>query len=219
MSTDIALEPLVSRIADGLDRIARVARAELWGKASGVGINPVQAQVLTLVARRGAARARDIAADLGVTPASLADTLAAMEKKALIARAPDPKDARAALVSLTSTGEVLARELSSSDTSVTRAVAALPADRQEALLTTQIALIRQLQEAGAIPLQRLCVTCRHFTTNAHPGARHPHHCAFIGAAIGGADLRLDCRDHESAPPALQSANWSAFTTGSPSLQA
>jgi hypothetical protein len=102
---------------------------------------------------------------------------------------------------------------------VAGALAALSPAAQEALLLTQIALIRQLQSAGAIPLQRMCVSCRHFRPQAHPRAAKPHHCTFIDAAIGSRDLRLDCGEHETADPAVQAATWTRFAKGSPTLQA
>lgn len=212
-------DSLVIRLAEGLERLARVARTDLWAQAGAEGVNPVQAQVVALLTRRGAMRARDVAAELGVSAASLADTLAALDRKGMIIRRADPADARAALISVTEAGVALNQRLSASDSALTRALAALPRARQQALLAAEIALITQLQQAGAIPLQRLCLTCRYFTANAHPGSAQPHHCAFIGATIGETDLRLDCLDHESAPHALQAANWSAFETGMPSLQA
>ena len=55
-----------------------------------------------------------------------------------------------------------------------------------------------LQEARAIPVQRMCLTCRHFRPHVHDDPARPHHCAFVDAAFGDAALRLDCADHETA---------------------
>jgi hypothetical protein len=95
----------------------------------------------------------------------------------------------------------------------------LPPAAQEELLLTQISLIRQLQIAGAIPMQRMCMSCRHFGPHAYPQAAKRHHCAFVNAAIGSRDLRLDCGEHEAADPDAQAATWTTFANGSPSLHA
>ena len=120
---------------------------------------------------------------------------------------------------MTEDGRGLGRAVAAAASQVTAALAQLSPAEQADLLLTQVKLIRTLQQAGAIPIQRMCVSCRHFRPNARPAAARPHHCAFVNAAIGNRDLRLDCGEHESADPAVQSANWTAFSGTSRSLQA
>lgn len=216
----LASDPLPVRLRKGFERIALVLRADLWTAAGEAGLNPAQAQVLGLLAGRPAGlRPRDIAAHLAISAASITDTLGALLRKGLVRRDGDPGDARAAIVRATAEGGRLGAELSRAASRVTAALAALPPAAQEELLRTQIALIRQLQAAGAIPLQRMCVSCRHFRPHAHPRAARPHHCAFVDAAIGGRDLRLDCSEHEAADPAVQAAAWTTFAAGSAPVQA
>ncbi|MCA3271460.1 MAG: MarR family transcriptional regulator [Roseomonas sp.] len=205
---------------EGFERIALVLRSDLWMASGKAGLNPTQAQALALLAERaGGLRAKEIAAHLAVSPPTIADTLAALERKGLVARAPDPADARAMRVMLTDEGQKVGRALAQSKSQVTTALAMLSPDQQADLLLSQIRIIRSLQLAGAIPEQRICVSCRHFRPNAYPGAAQPHHCAFVNAAIGDRDLRLDCGEHEAADPSIQSANWMAFDTARPPFQA
>ena len=213
-------DSLTTRIREGFDRIAHVQRANLWTAAGKVGLNPAQAQVLGLLARRPAGmRQKDIAAHLAVSGPSIADTIAALMRKALVSRAPDPSDARAAIVRATAEGLRLGHEVTECTSQLDLALAALPEAALEQLLMAQVHIIRHLQEAGAIPLQRMCVTCCHFRPHAHPHADKPHHCAFVDAAIGSRDLRLDCGEHKPADPVVQAATWTTFTKGSPTLQA
>lgn len=215
-----ASEPVVTRLREGFERIALVLRADLWAAAGDAGLNPSQAQVLGLLAGRPAGlRPKEIAAHLAVSAASIADTVGALVRKGLASRDADPADAQAAIVRTTREGLRLGAEIARATSQVADALAALSPAAQEELLLTQIALIRQLQSAGAIPLQRMCVSCRHFRPYAHPGVATPHHCAFVNAAIGSRDLRLDCGEHEAADPVVQAVTWTSFTTGSPTLQA
>lgn len=213
-------DSVTTRLCEGFERIALVLRADQWAAAGATGLNPAQAQVLALLcARPEGLRARDIARHLAVAAPTIADTLAALDRKGFVRREPDPADARASLVRLTDEGVRAGRNLAGATSQVRKALAALGSDEQAGLLLAQVKIIRTLQEAGAIPLQRLCPTCRHFRPNAHAGEARPHHCAFVNAPIGDRDLRLDCGEHEAADPAAQSANWVAFDTGRPPLQA
>jgi DNA-binding MarR family transcriptional regulator len=220
MSKAKASDSVTTRLREGFERIALVLRSDLWMASGKAGLNPTQAQALALLAERaGGLRAKEIAAHLAVSPPTIADTLAALERKGLVARAPDPADARAMRVMLTDEGQKVGRALAQSKSQVTTALAMLSPDQQADLLLSQIRIIRSLQLAGAIPEQRICVSCRHFRPNAYPGAAQPHHCAFVNAAIGDRDLRLDCGEHEAADPSIQSANWMAFDTARPPFQA
>lgn len=215
-----APDTVTTRLREGFERIARVLRADQWAASTAAGLNPAQAQALALLAGRPAGlRAREIAAHLAVSPPTIADTLAALERKGLVVRSADPADARASQVRVTEEGGRIAHALAAAASEVGAALAQLSPGEQADLLLAQVKIIRTLQQAGAIPEQRMCLSCRHFRPNAHADGPRPHHCAFVNAPIGSRDLRLDCGEHEAAAPAVQSANWMAFETGRPPLQA
>jgi DNA-binding MarR family transcriptional regulator len=220
MTHTLSPDLLTTRVREGFDRIAHVQRADLWAAAGEVGLNPTQAQVLGLLARRpGGLRQKEIAVHLAISGPSIADTVAALLRKALVSRVPDPSDARAAIVRTTAKGLSLGNRIAEYSSQLDDALASLPQAAQEQLLVTQVSIIRHLQEAGSIPLQRMCLSCRHFRPHAHQHAAKPHHCAFVDAAIGDRDLRLDCGEHEAADPVVQAATWMAFVKGPPPLQA
>jgi len=93
-----------NQIASGLGRLAIYWRGAAWQVASAAGINPSQAEILSHLARRGASRQVELAAALGVTAASLSDSVASLVAKGLVVRQPDPKDRRAVQVMLTGEG-------------------------------------------------------------------------------------------------------------------
>lgn len=217
---DTSSEPLPRRLRDGLERLASVLRADQWSAANAAGLNPTQAHVLSFLAGRGEAglRVKAIAGHLGVTQPTATDSVAALERKGLVSKQADASDARAVAVRVTQAGRDAVRAIGLSSMATDEALAALSPTDQAALLLLVTKLIRSLQLAGALPAQRVCVTCRHFRPNAHPGADAPHHCAFVNAAFGSRDLRLDCGEHEPAEPSVQAATWRAFTEASASLR-
>lgn len=217
---DTNSEPLPRRLRDGLERLASVLKADQWSAANAVGLNPTQAHVLSFLAGRGEAglRVKAIAEHLGVTQPTATDSIAALERKGLVAKGLDASDARAVAVRVTQAGRDAVKAIGLSTMATDTALASLSAAEQADLLLLVVKLIRSLQIAGALPEQRACVTCRHFRPNAHPGADAPHHCAFVNAAFGTRHLRLDCGEHETAEPSAQAATWRAFERASAPLQ-
>ncbi|HRO04534.1 MAG TPA: hypothetical protein PLS69_13105, partial [Terricaulis sp.] len=115
-----------------------------------------------------------------------------------VERRADKADGRAALMRLTRKGRALARRWPASFDSV---VQALSARDQATLMGILVRAIDTLQRQGAISRQRMCLSCRYFAPNAHPGQARPHHCRLIDTALSEGDLRVDCPEHEAADAA------------------
>jgi DNA-binding MarR family transcriptional regulator len=201
--------PPDQQIIFALGRLSAVLRAGEW--QAGTGLPPAQSEILRRVALRPMRQA-DLAAHLSVSAASVSDSVSSLVTKGLVARVADPADRRAAQVAATEAGRTLIAERSGVPDALRQALADLPEHRRAALLETLVHLIRSLQESGAIPLQRMCLTCRHFRPYVHSDAVRPHHCAFVDAAFGTADLRLDCGEYEAANAGEAAANWRTFDT-------
>lgn len=204
---DALSTPLSRRLREGLDRIAAAMRADAWGLAEEAGLTPTQAHALTYIAGRGDAglRLRAVAEHLGVTQPTATDSVAALARKGLVAKRADPGDKRAVAIRVTPAGRDVTRAIGLALTASEKALATLTVQEQQTMLELVIKTIRALQEAKAIPPQRLCVTCRHFRPNAHDDAELPHHCGLVDAPFGGRHLRLDCPEHEAAPAAREAA--------------
>jgi DNA-binding MarR family transcriptional regulator len=209
---DALSTPLSRRLREGLDRIGAVMRADQWGVAEEAGLTPTQLHALTFIAGRGdkGIRLRAVAEHLGVTQPTATDSIAALVRKGLLTKLADPNDARAVAIRVTPSGCDVVRAIGLAITSTERALETLSTKEQSTLLELVIKTIRALQEAKAIPPQRLCVTCRHFRPYAHDDAELPHHCAFVDAAFGGRHLRLDCGEHAEAAPQAREAAWRMF---------
>jgi DNA-binding MarR family transcriptional regulator len=212
---DALSSPLSRRLREGLDRIGAVLRAERWDAAEGLDISPTQIDTLAFVIGRGdkGVRLRAVAEHLGVTQPTATDSVAALVRKGLLTKTPDPDDGRAVALRPTAAGREISREADLAESAIERALSSLPAEEQQTLLHLVIKTIRALQDAKAIAPQRLCVTCRHFRPFVHEDAALPHHCALVDAPFGGRHLRLDCPEQEEAPPAERDAAWSAFIAG------
>lgn len=199
-----------ANIATGLARIGMVMRAEGWRQADAAGLSPTQAQILIHLVQCGPARVGAVAEAIAVTQPTASDAVAALIRKGHVKRRPDPQDARAAQLHPTAAGRRLAGELAVWPDALLGAMEALDPLEEAAFVRGLVKMIRALQERGAIPVQRMCVSCRHFRPNAHPDAAAPHHCAFVDAAFGNAALRLDCGEHVAADASVQLESWARF---------
>lgn len=185
------------QITTAIQRLAAFWRASQWQVTKGKGLNPTQSDVLAKVAARPE-RAANLAEQLGITPSSLSDTISALEDKGLVERKLDPEDGRARQILATTKGQKLAARLPDAPEPLQAAIACLSESEQGALLRSLTLIIRYLQRAHAVPVQRMCVSCRHFRPHVYDDPTRPHHCAFVDAAFGDAGLQMDCKDHQIA---------------------
>jgi DNA-binding MarR family transcriptional regulator len=215
-------ESIIHKLVFGFERLAAVLRTDQWSQAGAVGLNPTQILALEYVASRDTqgVRIKNIAEQLGVSQPTATDTIVALERKGMIEKKLDPKDARATTVLLTKEGRAMLAPLAKETLATETAFSQLETNEQADLLLLQIKLIRLLQQAGAIPAQRMCVSCQYFKPYTYSDALKPHHCAFVNAAFADRDLRLDCHDHETAEASVQATTWQKFTeSSSATLQA
>lgn len=211
---DFPSSPLPERLRDGLDRLASLQRLEQWRASGAQGLNPTQLAILRRLDGSGL-RVQAIARALGLSQPTVTDSLAALERKGLIARQSDPQDGRASLLHLTGTGRAALQTARGEMTLIDRALAALSPQEQTALLTITIKMIRTLLDDGQMPVQRMCVTCRYFRPHRSEGTSTPHYCEFVKAPFGANELRLDCGDHDAAQSDHQAATWRKFIAGVP----
>lgn len=202
------------RLREAFARVATVMRIDDWERAKQAGINPTQLAILELLeGREGGLGVKEIAAHLGVSQPTATDSINALVRKGAVEKRAVAGDGRAVAIVPTREGKALLATDAASGGATGQAVDALGAAEQEQLLLSLIRMIREFQEAGAIPIQRMCTSCRYFAPFAHPGATRPHHCRFVDAAFGQRELRIDCRDHQTADPASRAATWEAFQAG------
>lgn len=199
-----------THIATGLAKIGTVLRSEQWRRTETSGLTPTQAQILVHLVQRGPARVTAVAEEVAVTQPTASDAVTALVRKGQIEKRPDPDDARAVRLHPTSRGKRAAEDLAVWPDALLGAIDALDPDEQAAFVKGLTKMIRTLQIRGAIPVQRMCATCRFFRPNVHDDPAAPHHCAFVDAAFADAALRVDCGDHEPAPETEALAIWRRF---------
>ncbi len=200
-------EALPKRIAAGLGRLALALKAKAWRGASDEGITPTQGELLArLHEQPEGMRLGDLALQLGISAPTASDAVATLVSKALVEKQPGP-DKRSVTLRLTKAGRKMALRAGDWTSFLASSVETLAPQEQASFILSLVKIIRHMQEKGDISPQRMCVTCVHFRPYAHNDATRPHHCAFVDAAFGDAEIRLNCADHDAADDAQQKLAW------------
>jgi DNA-binding MarR family transcriptional regulator len=201
--------PLEARIATGLHKLGLALKHETWRRASAEGLSPTQGQILAAILVDGPQTGTELSERLGVTLPTISDSVAALVAKGLARKRPDPRHPRASRISLTPAGRKRAAGARAWPEFLGAAAGALSPEEQSAFFSGLVKMIRALQAAGQIPINRMCVTCKYFRPYVHEGPL-PHHCAFVDAPMAARHLRLDCDDHLAAGKAEQERAWARF---------
>lgn len=208
---DITGGSVAQRLSVGLAKIGVALKARAWREAGPTRLTPTQGQALATLRGRRELRLDALAAELGVTAPTASEAVAALVAKGLVTRRRSTTDGRAIALSLTAEGVAAADGVAGWPDFLVHALDRLDGAEQAAFLRSLTKLIRGLQEAGDIPVQRMCVGCAYFQPNVHDGG-WPHHCAFVDAAFGDRHLRFECADHQPASPPDATAAWRRWAT-------
>ena len=204
------------RVVAGLSKVAMVFRQSQWMASGRRGLTPTQSQILAVVAgARAPVGVKAVAEQLAVTMGTASEAVATLVEKGLLRKGADDADGRAVVLKLTSRGEREARKVSDWPAAIVEAVDSMPAGERAVLLRGLVGMIRTMQARGLVSASRMCVECRFFRPNEYRGGEKPHHCLFIGAPIGDADLRLDCAEMEPAEVPARPRLWQVFINGQP----
>jgi DNA-binding MarR family transcriptional regulator len=188
------------KIVAALERLSQVFRVRLREEARERDLSPTQAQFLIYLNYHDVelGRVSQLAREFDLTQATVSDAVASLETKKLIQREQWPEDRRVVTLRLTPDGEKLASTLSGWADPIRDRLQPLSPDDRDAVMHFLIRLIGSLQKSGLITVARMCVTCKFFQQDFHPGEPLPHHCALLEVPLSRANLRVDCPEHEPA---------------------
>lgn len=188
---------LDERLAAALAKLSLAARHQLRQRAAGEGLSVVQAQVLTRLGQEGPVEIGSLAARLALTPATVSDSVTALERRRLARRQTVPEDRRRVVVAATARGKRMGSALALWPELFHQSIARLSGTEKQVFYRVLTRMILSLLEQGVIQEARMCVTCAYFRPGVHADADRPHHCALVDVPLGPSTLRIDCPDHET----------------------
>lgn len=174
-----------------MERLARVVLNESQTE----GLKPAQWEALRYLARanRFSRTPTALTAYLGITKGTVSQTLIALERKGLVAKAVDPGDRRQVRTDVTAKGaRLLVRDPIGA---IAKAATGLTGQERHHLNDALEVLLREiLRSRGGQPFG-VCKTCRFFRRNAKEGA--PHYCGLLDEPLTKNDSEQICIEQEA----------------------
>lgn len=185
-----------SRIVASLERIAQAFRVLLWQESIEYALSPIQVQVLIFLLYHSDQKRKVsyLADEFSITKATISDTVKSLEQKGLITKEYTPHDSRSFIIQLTRKGVAIAKKSALFTREIHAPIDMLVQEDKENLLLSLLNIIRHLNQAGVITIQRMCLTCRHYQSAPNG---NEHFCKLLNQRLLVSDLRVDCPEHET----------------------
>lgn len=183
-----------SRIVAALERISEAFRVLLWNESKELSLSPIQIQILIFLHTHSEDKHKVsyLADEFNMTKATISDAVKSLEEKSLIERKDNPSDSRSHYIELTRKGKEIAERSSRFADELQKPISKLSLDDKENLLLDLIGIIHHLTESGVITVQRMCMTCVHYSKDE---SREEHFCKLLNKKLKNTDLRIDCPEH------------------------
>ncbi len=149
-----------------------------------------------LVGPPPAARSSTLARELNVADPTVSDAIAALIRKGLVVRTPDPHDRRRHDLVLTPAGRKTASALSRWTAPAEIAISKLDRVEAEKLLDSLLLVMAKLHDVQLLPVVRACSTCVQLETTETD--TRSYRCRFYDTPMTVSDLRVDCGEHVTA---------------------
>ena len=183
-----------SKIVASLEKISQAFRVLLWQESKEYSLSPIQVQVLIFLLNHSEEKRKVsyLADEFNMTKATISDTIKSLEQKQLIKKENEPNDTRSYIIHLTTKGKNIANKTALFAQQLQIPIGKLHNGDKENLLLSLIDIIRHLNKAGIITIQRMCFTCSYYQTT---NGGQKHFCKLLNQELQTTELRVDCPEH------------------------
>ena len=183
-----------SKIIASLERVSQAFKVLLWNESKDFSLSPIQVQVLIFLLHHSDQKRKVsyLADEVGITKATISDTIKTLEQKHLIKKKYEPHDTRSYIIHLTKKGKDTAEQISLFAKQIQVPVDNLHSIDKENLLLSLLDIIHHLNKSGIITIQRMCFTCHFYKSNKNG---QEHFCELLNTKLANTELRIDCEEH------------------------
>jgi DNA-binding MarR family transcriptional regulator len=191
------LETVDRKIVDSLERISSAIDAFIHQRTDELGLNETQGRILMYLYQHPEQQGQTskMAREMRRTKPTISDAVDSLVDKGFIERSLSEEDRRVMLLTLTETGEDAARTMVSWPEVLERYMDDFSSDQKRTVLTFLMNLMEGALEEGAIPVARMCTTCRFFNEDPEE-TDSPYYCDLLDIPLDEETLRIDCDEQE-----------------------
>lgn len=184
---------LDKKIVAGLERLSQVFRTLLWEQAKNHSLSPIQIQLLIFIHYHSPDKTTVsyLAQEFQLTKPTISDAVKSLEQKSLIRKVKDDADTRSYTIQLTPEGRQAVADTEVFADPLAAVISGGKEADKKSLWGSISLLIRQLQQAGIISIQRSCTHCRYYSSRDNKPF-----CALVEQRLLPEDFRIDCPEFE-----------------------
>lgn len=182
-----------NKIVVALERISEAFRVLLWKEGKENSLSPIQIQILIFLLFHSQEKCKVtyLADEFNMTKATISDSVKVLLQKDLIKKTEDASDTRSYTITLTPEGKEVAEKASSFANAIAKPLDKLTAEQKTIMLNGLLHLIHDLNKAGIITVQRMCLTCTRYSFK-----NGIHYCSLLQSELSNEELKVDCPEHE-----------------------
>jgi DNA-binding MarR family transcriptional regulator len=192
------MEKVEEKIIFVFDRISNIFKSILWDIAFKYSLTPLQFQILFFLRERRGSRVMvsEVAKELGITTATVSDSLRVLRDKGYITKKNLKKDKRFKVLSLTNTGiEIAEKGYKEWEREILGGLDKFKKNDKERLFRFLLSIIMNYQKKGIISTARICLNCENFIENAYPYTSKPHYCKFTDRRFSDSGIKVYCEEN------------------------
>lgn len=187
------LNNIEGKIITVLERISESFRVLLWNEGKQHGLSPIQVQILIFLTFHEDEKRKVsyLADEFNMTKATISDAVKTLEKKDLILKEYAPNDTRSYFIHLTDKGQKISNQVANFTQELQHPISKLDDQAQKDMLQHMLGIIKHLNKANIITVQRMCFSCSYYQKK-----RDQHFCKLLNQQLQSSEIRVDCPEHQ-----------------------
>ncbi|ELR68010.1 Transcriptional regulator, MarR family [Fulvivirga imtechensis AK7] len=177
------------KIVAALERISHAFKVLQLREGKDRQLSPIQIQIMFFIQFHAAelCTVSHLAREFDLTKATVSDAVRVLLQKGLVEKTMDSTDSRSYYIKPTVEGQREINNMKDFGMPVLKSLKGLSTDEKNNLLNALFEIIRHLNKAGVISVQRICHNCAFYEKK-----EGQHFCNLLKSGLADADIRMDC---------------------------
>jgi DNA-binding MarR family transcriptional regulator len=182
-------------ITVGISRLADACRVMIWEVCKDLKISPIQAQILIFCRYHPVEQCKVgyLAREFNLSKPTISDAVKTLVEKKLVVREQQAGDFRSYNIFLTESGQVMADQVGNYPSKITKMLQNFAPEDKMGGYICLLRLLKDMQDIGILPQQRMCLSCKHFKPNPDGSV---FYCTAIHLTSSMSEQRIDCPLYE-----------------------